>query len=181
MTRAHTCRGKKIVQFGHVLAQSPYKSELLTRSFVVSIGNIIYACHICGRKDIWCLFSPWFSLYKQHRHIRAKCKNMIKLRDCLAFKYINWVFDALFNVHNSNLIYNHKVRGGKMGWKIIYASLDVCVRSHARHENEFQTSKHVGSTTNIEKLGFQILVNPKLRQKFMKLGMVSWQGTHMSW
>ena len=141
MTRAHTCRGKKIVQFGHVLAQSPYKSELLTRSFVVSIGNIIYACHICGWKDIWCLFSPWFSLYKQHRHVRVKCKNMIKLRDRLAFKYINWVFDALFNVHNSNLIYNHKVRGGKMGWKIIY----MCPWMHVLgHMQEMRTNfKHL--------------------------------------
>ena len=106
---------------------------------------------------------------------------MNKLRDHLAFKYINWVFGALFNVHNSNLIYNHKVRGDKMGWKIIYASLDACVRSHARNENEFQTSKHVGSATNIEKLCFQILVNPKLCQKFMKHGMVSCEGTHMPW
>ena len=55
----------------------------------------------------------------------------------------------------------------------MYVSLDACVRSHARNENEFQTSKRVGSTTNIEKLGFQILVNPKLRQEFKKLGMVS--------
>ena len=35
----------------------------------------------------------------------------------LAFLYINWLLYALFNVHNSNLNYNHKVWCIKMGWK----------------------------------------------------------------
>ena len=35
-------------------------------------------------------------------------------------------------------------------------------RSHARNGNEIQTSGHCGSAGNIDKLGFLILVNPKL-------------------
>ena len=44
-------------------------------------------------------------------------------------------------------------------------------KSHAKNENEIQTSGHRGSVENIEKLGFKI----------MKLGMVSCHGTTMLW
>ena len=42
-------------------------------------------------------------------------------------------------------------------------------RSHARNGNEIQTSRHCGSAENIEKLGFEILVNPKHAQKSWNL------------
>ena len=51
--------------------------------------------------------------------------------------------------------------------------LGLIFRSHARNGNEIQTSGHRGSAENIENLGFKILLNPKQRQKIMKLGMVS--------
>ena len=50
-------------------------------------------------------------------------------------------------------------------------------RSHARNRNKIQTSGRRGSAGKIEKLGFLIPVNRRL--KIMKLGMVSWHGTNM--
>ena len=41
-------------------------------------------------------------------------------------------------------------------------------RSHARNGNEIQTSGHRGSAENIEKHGFQIIVNPKHAWKWWK-------------
>jgi hypothetical protein len=43
-----------------------------------------------------------------------------------------------------------------------YTILRCMLRSHARNGNEFQTPRHRGSTANVEILGFEILVNPKL-------------------
>jgi hypothetical protein len=40
--------------------------------------------------------------------------------------------------------------------------LGCMLRSHARNGNEFQTPRHCGSAANVEILGFEILVNPKL-------------------
>ena len=50
----------------------------------------------------------------------------------------------------------------KMARKIIHACVLGCMlRSHARNENEIQTSRRCGSAGKIEKLSFLIPVNPK--------------------
>ena len=53
--------------------------------------------------------------------------------------------------------------------------------SYARNGDEIRKPRHRGSRANADVLAFVILVNPKGRPKFMKLGMLSWSGINMPW
>ena len=75
------------------------------------------------------------------------------------FLYINWV-----SSHLMCIIQFWTTSTCSSAPKLVEKS-HVCprlnFRSHARNGNEIQTSGHHGSTENIEKLSFKILVNPK--------------------
>ena len=58
--------------------------------------------------------------------------------------------------------------------------LGCMLRSHARNENEFQTPRHHRSAADIEIHGLNSSKS-KTCLKFMKLGMLSWNGINMLW
>ena len=128
---------------------------------------------LCGQIDIRCLFSSWsISIGNIYQN---ECRSKI-----WKYTWFFWVFYTLIDFYMHYLmciiqIWTTFTRYGASKWVENHISVHASLGSHARHGNEFQTSRGLGSATKtLRNSGFKSCVNQKLVRKFMKLGMVSW-------